>query len=154
MGRTRNRLEPGAGVGARTVPRFREGRGGLRCVRYPADRAARGAQLTGGPLSVVPRLRDVVELSGHHHEILHHLAARRAAGGDQRRTVPSVWIRGGRLFLLRDRRRVRELVRLQLHHDTARRLDVGDRNRRGGAPGPGGGGRGDRERGGGGERGG
>src|SRR5438046_8477325 len=71
MGRTRNRLEPGAGAGARTVPRFREGRGGLRCVRYPADRAARRARLTGGPLRVVPRLRDVVELSGHQHEILH-----------------------------------------------------------------------------------
>src|SRR5207237_9551143 len=105
--RTRNRLEPGAGVGARTVPRFREGRGGLRCVRYPADRAARRARITGGSLRVVARLRDVVELSGHHHEILHHLAARRTAGSPQRGEGPAVRIWGGWLLLLRDRRRVR-----------------------------------------------
>src|SRR5207247_7389330 len=91
MGRTRNRLEPGAGAGARTVPRFREGRGGLRCVRYAADRAARRARLTGGLLRVVPRLRDVVELSGHHHEILHHLAARRVPGSPRPGRGPAVW---------------------------------------------------------------
>src|SRR5207237_2175252 len=123
--------------GAGTVPRFREGRGGLRWVRYPADRAARRARITGGPRRVVPRLRDVVELSGHHHEILHHLAAGRAAGSPQRGEGPAVRSWGGWLLLLRDRRRVRELVRLQLHHDAARRLDVGDRNRRWDAAGPG-----------------
>src|SRR5216117_3231756 len=43
------------------------------------------------------------------------------------RVFNGLW--GWWLLLLHDRRRVRELVRLQLHHDAARRLDVGDRNR-------------------------
>src|SRR5438445_4067841 len=130
LGTAAGRTQPGVGAGPRSVPGVCASRGWLRRVRRCPDRTARRTSAAGGPLRVVPRLRLVVRPAGLRYRIIHHVAPCGPAGRAPPQARAIVRILAGRLLLLRDRRQSRRRLRVRLHANLARRLNVDDRGRR------------------------